>query len=111
MIHTKDDFDIQVIQSTNPIPTSMQLLVNREHLVVYRQTDCDKLGEFAYRFDVYPSDDGVDCDKIVSAIVRKMVSQSYDHGAQWRETRRYRIDKERMSPVSIVVQFYVRDAG
>ena len=107
----KDDFDIQVIQSTNPIPTSMQLLVNREHLVVYRQTDCDKFGEFAYRFDVYPSDDGVDCDKIVSAVVRKMESQSYDHGAQWRETRRCRINKERMSPVSIVVQFYVRDAG
>jgi len=108
----KDDFDIQVIQSTNPIPTSMQLLVNREHLVVYRQTDCDKLGEFAYRFDVYPSDDGVDCDKIVSAIVRKMESQSYDHGAQWRETGRERIDRGRQtSYVSIIVRFYTRDAG
>ena len=103
----RNNFDIQVVQSTKPIPTAMQLLVNREHLVVYRQTDCDELGEFAYRFDVYPSDDFIDCDEIVSAIVRKMESQSYDHGAQWRETRRYRINKERMSPVSIVVQFYV----
>lgn len=111
MFNMRDVFDIQVIQSMKPIPTSMQLLVDREHLVVYRQTDCDKLGEFAYRFDVYPSDDGVDCDNIVSAIVRKMESQSYDHGAQWRETHRYRVNEGRLSPVSIVVHFYVRDAG
>lgn len=107
----RNDFDIQVVQSTKPIPTAMRILVNGEHLVVYRQTDCDEVGEFAYRFDVFPSYDCINCDEIVSAIVREMESQSYDHGAQWRETRRYRINKGWLSPVSIVVQFYVIDAG
>lgn len=108
----RNDFDIQVVQSTKPIPTAMRLLVNGEHLVVYRQTDCDEVDEFAYRFDVFPSYDCINCDEIVSAIVREMESQSYDHGAQWRETGRERIDRGRQaSYVSIVVRFYIRDAG
>lgn len=109
MDNMKDGFDIQVIQPTEAIPTSMKLLVNKRYTVVYREADGTKPGEFAYRFYVYHGNDSIDCDKLVSAIVRKMESQSYDHGAQWRETNRQRVDKDGYT--IILVRFYVRDAG
>lgn len=108
----KEVFDIQFVQSKLEIPTELKLIVNEKYIVKYRQVDCDTWGDFAYRFDIYCDDDDINYDKLVTAIVRKMESQSYDHGAQWRETLRYPIDNERHSTyVSIVVQFYIRDAG
>ena len=108
----KNGFDIRFIQPIEEIPTALRLVVNEKYVVVYRRTDCDVSGEFAYRFDVYYGDDNTDYDELVSAIVRKMESQSYDHGAQWRETSRERIDRGRQtSYVSIIVRFYTRDAG
>lgn len=47
---------------------------------------------------------------IVDEIVSRMVSQSYDHGAQWRECGVRKIVNNEFE-LSITVFFRVRDAG
>ena len=47
--------------------------------------------------------------KITDEIVSRMIEQSYNHGAQWRECSRDVIDND--FNLSIAVFFRVRDAG
>ena len=90
------------------IPTRLQLRVDGE-IDVYYEALGDELG---YKFDFFKSQ-GVTLEmatEITNEIVHRMISQSYDHGAQWRECRIREIVNDEWD-LSITVYFRVRDAG
>lgn len=90
------------------IPTRLQLRVDGEIDVYYEGLR----DEFGYKFDFFKQQ-GVTLElatAITDEIVGRMISQSYDHGAQWRECRIREIVNDEWN-LSITVYFYVRDAG
>ena len=90
------------------IPTRLRVKVDDNIDVYYeRLTDA-----FGWKFDFFKFQ-GVTLEMataITDAIVAKMVSQSYDHGAQWRECGVREIVNDEWG-LSITVFFRVRDAG
>ena len=100
--------DIQFyIPQSESIPTQMRLKVDGLD-VLY-----DKIhGNFAYTFGFYKFQ-GVTkelANTIVDELVHRMENQSYDHGAQWRETRCRNVYEDEYN-ITITVFFYTRDAG
>ena len=100
--------DIQFfIPSSETIPT--QLRVKVDGVDVYY----DKVpGKFAYTFKFFKFQ-GVTMElakTIVDELVRRMENQSYDHGAQWRETACRNVYEDEYD-ITITVFFYKRDAG
>ena len=90
------------------IPMRLRLRVDGE-IDVYYESLRDAFG---YKFDFFKSQ-GVTVEMataITDEIVGRMISQSYDHGAQWRECRIREIVNDEWD-LSITVYFYVRDAG
>lgn len=101
----KIDFYIPEDQS---IPTTLRLKVDDKFDVYYRRLEDD----FGFEFGFFKTQ-SVDLDMataITDEIVSKMVSQSYDHGAQWRECGDRKIRNEDFD-LSITVFFRVRDTG
>lgn len=90
------------------IPTRLRLRVNEEIDVYYEGLK----DEFGYKFD-FVKYQGVTLEmatEITNEIVRRMISQSYDYGAQWRECGTREIVNNEWD-LSITVYFRVRDAG
>lgn len=89
------------------IPTQMRLKV--DGVDVYY----DKVpGKFAYTFKFFKIQDvTMELAKtIVDEVVDRMKEQSYDHGAQWRETSCRSVYEDEYD-ITITVFFYKRDAG
>lgn len=96
------------IPKSQTIPTGMRLKVDEEVDVMYERLPND----FGYEFRLFPHQ-GVTAEMattIVDEIVRKMISQSYDHGAQWRERKVREVISDKWE-LRIKVFFRVRDAG
>lgn len=91
----------------NQIPTVLRLKVDDKFDVYYNQLS----DRFGYKFEFFKHQ-GVTIElasAITDEIVSRMIGQSYDHGAQWRECGRDVIDND--FNLSIAVFFRVRDAG
>ena len=90
------------------IPTQLRVKVDETIDVYYDHLPKD----FGWKFEFFKSQ-GVTLEMataITDEIVRKMVSQSYDHGAQWRECGVREVVNDEWD-LSITVYFRVRDAG
>ena len=96
------------IQEDQTIPTHLRVRVDNSIDVYYSRL----IDSFGYKFDFFKHQ-GVTLEMataITDEIVSRMISQSYDHGAQWRECGvRSIVDDE--FELSITVFFRVRDAG
>lgn len=96
------------IPKSETIPTRLRVKVDDEIDVYY-----GSLPEaFGFKFEFFKHQ-GVTLEMataITDEIVRKMVSQSYDHGAQWRECGVREVVNDELD-LSITVYFRVRDAG
>ena len=90
------------------IPTQLRVKVDDTFDVYY-----DRLpDEFGWKFQFFKSQ-GITLEMAVAItdeIVSRMVWQSYDHGAQWRERGVREIVNDEWE-LSISVFFRVRDAG
>lgn len=90
------------IPKDQTIPTRLRLKVDGMH-VYYDKVD----GAFAYDFTLWGKarDNG---NAIVDEIVRRMCNESYDHGAEWRETKREVIEEGSEDWETIVIRVYFR---
>lgn len=98
---------IEFYSAGNQIPTVLRLKVDDKFDVYYNQLS-DKFG---YKFEFFKHQ-GVTIElasTITDEIVSRMIGQSYDHGAQWRECSRDVVDND--FNLSVTVFFRVRDAG
>ena len=99
------------------IPTELRLkaydLPNHPDMqIIYERVP----GEFAYKFTFYHTFFYQEntlkvCGDILDQIIRTLCSQSYDHGAAWREISRDFMPESDESYSVYKVKFYVRDAG
>lgn len=90
------------------IPTQLRVKVDETLDVYYKRLP----DAFGFKFDFFKHQ-GVTLEMataITDEIVRKMIYQSYDHGAQWRECGEREIVNDEWD-LSITVFFRVRDAG
>ena len=90
------------IPKDQTIPTRLRLKV--DGLDVYY----DKVDDaFAYDFTLWGKarENGT---AIVDEIVRRLCNQSYDHGSEWRETKREVIEEGVMDWEPIVIRVYFR---
>lgn len=90
------------------IPTELRLKVDGQYDVYYENSPND----FSYRFSFFKFQ-GITMEMaraIVDEIVSRMIDQSYDHGAQWKEYwgREF---VENDYKIQITAFFRVRDAG
>lgn len=94
------------IPKDETIPTQLRLKVDGMD-VYYEKVHND----FAYDFTLWGKA-RENSTAIVDAIVRRMCSQSYDHGAEWRERNRETIEHgpEEWSALVIRVYFRIKDA-
>ena len=96
------------IPKEEEIPTRLRLKVDDSIDVYYQKLS----NAFAYAFEFCPVVQNVNLEiatEIVDEIVSRMKSQSYDHGAQWRECEVRDIVNDEYS-LSITVYFRVRDS-
>ena len=99
---------IEFYTAEQKIPTQLRLKVDG-HIDVYYNRLPD---EFGYKFEFFKHQ-GVTVElasAITDEIVAKMIEQSYDHGAQWRESGVREIVNDDFD-LSITVFFRLRDAG
>lgn len=99
---------IEFYSAGEQIPTELRLKVDDKFDVYYKQLS-DKFG---YKFEFFKHQ-GVTIElatKITDEIVSRMIDQSYDHGAQWRESGVRDVDNSDFE-LSVTVFFRVRDAG
>ena len=105
MTNMKIDFYIPKSQT---IPTQLRVKVD-ENIDVYY----DRLPDaFGWKFEFFKHQ-GVTLEQaiaITDELVSKMISQSYDHGTQWRECGTRKIINDEWD-LNITVFFRVRDAG
>jgi hypothetical protein len=94
------------IPTNEKIPTRLRLLVDGMHVYYNRVED-----DFAYDFTLWGKarDNATD---IVNELVRILCSQSFDHGAEWRETKREVIEEGVMDweATTIRVFFRIKDS-
>lgn len=94
------------IPKDEEIPTRLRLKVDDSIDVYYKKLS----NVFAYTFEFFVQNVNLEiATEIVDEIVSRMKSQSYDHGAQWRECGTRDIVNDEYS-LSITVYFRVRDS-
>ena len=94
------------IPKDEEIPTRLRLKVDDSIDVYYKKLS----NVFAYTFEFFVQNVNLEiATEIVAEIVSRMKSQSYDHGAQWRECGVRDIVNDEYS-LSITVYFRVRDS-
>ena len=94
------------IPKDEEIPTRLRLKVDDSIDVYYKKLS----NVFAYTFEFFVQNVNLEiATEIVDEIVSRMKSQSYDHGAQWRECGARDIVNDEYS-LSITVYFRVRDS-
>ena len=99
---------IEFYSAEQKVPTQLRLKVD-DNIDVYYSHLPDKFG---YKFEFFKHL-GVTAElasAITDEIVSKMIEQSYDHGAQWRESGDREIVNDDFE-LSITVFFRLRDAG
>ena len=90
------------IPEDKAIPTD--LCVKKDNISVY----CNRCNDgFAYEFNVYGTEDATEIENIVNDIANLMVSQSWDHGAEWRITDMKQIEGHNNS---YRVDFRIKDS-
>ena len=99
----------QVLREDEIVQTGLAVDVDGTRVYYKREDD------FSYLF-WFTLDDTMtaeDCKEIIDKIVNAMEHQSYDHGAEWRETYRQASfdEMEHYGTYSCRVYFRVRDAG
>lgn len=96
------------IPESQVIPTQLRVKVDEQIDVYYSRLP----DAFGYKFDFFKRQDVTleMATAITDEIVSKMISQSYDHGAQWRECGVREVVNDDFD-LSITVFFRVRDAG
>lgn len=99
----------QILNPDEVVQTRLAVDVNGVRVDYKREED------FSYLFWFFLDDNmtAEDCEKIIDEVVFEMEEQSYDHGAQWRESYRQASfdEMERYGTYSCRVYFRVRDAG
>ena len=99
----------QILNPDEVVQTRLAVDVNGVRVDYKREED------FSYLFWLFLDDNmtAEDCEKIIDEVVFEMEEQSYDHGAQWRESYRQASfdEMERYGTYSCRVYFRVRDAG
>lgn len=94
------------IPKDEEIPTRLRLKVDDSIDVYYKKLS----NVFAYTFEFFVQNVNLEiATEIVDEIVSRMKSQSYDHGAQWRECGARDIVNDEYS-LSITVYFRVRNS-
>ena len=94
------------IPKDEEIPTRLRLKVDDSIDVYYKKLS----NVFAYTFEFFVQNVNLEiATEIVDEIVSRMKSQSYDHGAQWRECGTRDIVNDEYG-LSITVYFRVRDS-
>lgn len=94
------------IPKDEEIPTRLRLKVDDSIDVYYKKLS----NVFAYTFEFFVQNVNLEiATEIVDEIVSRMKSQSYDHGAQWRECGVRDIVNDEYG-LSITVYFRVRDS-
>lgn len=96
------------IPKDETIPTQLRVKINDQYDVYYERL----ASAFGYRFSFFKFQ-GVTQEMaraITDEIVIRMIDQSYDHGAHWRETK-VKEYFENDYEIVITVYFRVRDAG
>ena len=94
------------IPKDEEIPTRLRLKVDDSIDVYYKKLS----NVFAYTFEFFVQNVNLEiATEIVDEIVSRMKSQSYDHGAQWRECGTRDIVNDEYS-LCITVYFRVRDS-
>ena len=94
------------IPKDEEIPTRLRLKVDDSIDVYYKKLS----NVFAYTFEFFVQNVNLEiATEIVDEIVSRMKSQSYDHGAQWRECGVRDIVNDEYS-LSTTVYFRVRDS-
>lgn len=95
------------IPESQTIPTRLRLKVDEKYDVYYER----RTAAFAYTFEFFKSQGVTEelATEITNEIVRRMISQSYDHGAQWRECFSREVESDEYN-ICITVYFRVRDA-
>ena len=94
------------IPKDEDIPTRLRLKVDDSIDVYYKKLS----NVFAYTFEFFVQNVNLEiATEIVDEIVSRMKSQSYDHGAQWRECGARDIVNDEYC-LSITVYFRVRDS-
>lgn len=96
------------IPKDTTIPLQLRLEVNEQYSVYYKES----ADVFGYEFTFFKIQ-GITKEMataIVDEIVLRMIDQSYDHGAHWRETK-VREYFENDFKIIVKVYFRVRDAG
>lgn len=94
------------IPKDEEIPTRLRLKVDDSIDVYYKKLS----NVFAYTFEFFVQNVNLEiATEIVDEIVSRMKSQSYDHGAQWRECGARDIVNDEYS-LSITVYFRMRDS-
>lgn len=89
------------------IPTQLRVKVDETIDVYY---ECTPNGGWKFEFFKHQGVTLEMAEAITDEIVSKMIWQSYDHGAQWRECGVREIVNDEWD-LSITVFFRVRDAG
>ena len=103
----KNDMKIEFyIPKDETIPTQLRLKVDGMD-VYYEKVD----GEFAYDFTLFGKAKAKPTE-IIDQIVSVMCNQSYDHGSEWRESRRKVLHSpvEEWDHLIIRVYFRIKDA-
>lgn len=96
------------IPKDETIPTQLRVKVDGTIDVYYKRLP----DAFGFKFDFFKHQ-GVTLEmatEITDEIVSRMISQSYDHGAQWRECGVREVVNDEWD-LSITIFFRVRDAG
>ena len=94
------------IPKDESIPTQLRLRVDDTIDVYYERTD----GGWVFEFFKFQGVTLEMAQQIVDKIFNRMASQSYDHGAQWREVGDRAVWEDEYG-ISVEVFYRVRDAG
>lgn len=71
----------QIINNSQIVQTGLAIEVDGIHVDYCRIHD-----KFAYKFTIYETIDSNLIEATIDQVVSAMCDQSYDHGAEWRET-------------------------
>ena len=97
------------------IPTSLKLIVDGRYIVTYEKAIADSNLPYGFAYDFTFRNNIANRKAVMDEIVSILYRQSYDHGVQWRETKRQVIrkviDGRYGTIITERVYFKIRDAG
>lgn len=94
------------IPKDQTIPTNLRLKIDDKYDVHYQRGTPD----FSWIFEFYGPNVEEKYIDLLNEIVKTMEYQSYDHGAEWIETKRTIFPFDKYSPPKVKVHFRIRDS-